>query len=118
MDTIFIKGITSEATIGVWEWERHVRQKLVVDVEFGTDFAKAAASDELADALDYQKITATVVTVCEDSSYRLLESLIAKIADTLWDTFELRWLRVTLDKGGVLKNAKSVGLVTERGNSD
>lgn len=115
MDIISIKGITCESIIGVWEWERHVRQKLVVDLELGVDFSAAAASDQLSDTVDYQKITQRVIEICEASNYQLLEALISQIADTVWDEYTLHWLRVAVDKGGVLKQAKSVALSTERG---
>ena len=115
MDIIFIKGIVCETTIGVFEWEQHVHQKLLVDIELGTQFSKAAESDDLTDALDYQKVTERVVSICEKSKCRLVEKLITTIADTLWADFDLKWLRVSLDKGSILKHAKSVGLTTERG---
>ena len=115
MDTIFIKGIECQSVIGVWEWERHVKQKLRIDVELGTDFSRAAETDALDDAVDYQKVTDTVVAVCDSTQYRLLEALITDIADRLWSEFELQWLKVTLGKGGVLPQAKSVGLSIELG---
>lgn len=116
MDIVFVKGITAEAVIGVYEWEKHVSQKLTIDVEIGTDFSAAAVSDNLRDAVDYQAVAERVVDICAQSKCLLLEKLITEIADSLWQQFDLQWLRVTLDKGGVVRSAKSVGLIVERGS--
>ncbi len=115
MDTIFIKGIRCQCIIGVYPWEQTTRQTLVLDLECATDFSAAAASDDLQDALDYQKITQRIVEFAEASQLKLIETLITQLADMVFSEFEVSWLRLTLDKGSVLKDAKQVGLITERG---
>lgn len=115
MDTIFINGIRCQCVIGVYPWEQATTQALVFNVECAADFAKAAHSDDLQDALDYQRITGRIVEYAEASRVKLIETLITQLADLLMDEFKLTWLRLTLDKGGILKQAKQVGLITERG---
>ena len=80
MDQVFLKGLECRCLIGVWAWEREVRQKLVFDVELMTDITTAAQSDDLKDALNYQRVAERVAEVAEASSYFLLEALIEEIA--------------------------------------
>jgi dihydroneopterin aldolase len=116
MDTIFIKGIRCQCTIGVYPWEQATTQTLLFDFECAADFSKAAQSDDITDALDYQKITQRIVEYAQHSRVKLIETLITQLADILMQEFKLSWLRLSLDKGAILKQAKQVGLVTERGS--
>ena len=115
MDTIFIKGIRCQCIIGVYPWEQVTTQTLVLDLECAADFSKAAQSDDLHDALDYQKITERIVEHAEASRVKLIETLITQLADILEQEFELSWFRLSLDKGAILKQAQHVGLIIERG---
>ena len=85
MDTIFIKGIRCQCIIGVYAWEQTTPQTLVFDLECATDFSAAARSDDLADALDYQKITERIVEHARGSKVKLIETLITQVADMLVD---------------------------------
>ena len=115
MDIIYINGIRCSCIIGVWPWEREVKQTLVFDLQIGTDFSTAAKSDDLADAIDYQRVTERLVEIAETSEYQLIEALICVIADQLIVEFNFSWLRLQLDKGAAVKPAKNIGLVVERG---
>ena len=75
MDTVFIKGLQATSVIGCYDWERDIRQTLVVDIELKADFTRAAQTDALADALDYAAISQRVIAVCDESRYQLLEAL-------------------------------------------
>ena len=116
MDTIYIKGIRCQCVIGVYPWEQAATQTLVLDLECAADFSKAAQSDDLNDALDYQQVTERIVQHAQESRVKLVETLISQLADMLEQEFNLSWLRLSLDKGAILKQAKHVGLVTERGS--
>lgn len=116
MDTIFINGIRCQCVIGVYPWEQVTTQTIVFNLECAANFAPAARSDALEDALDYQQVTERIVEYAQASRVQLIETLITQIADLLMEEFKLSWLRLTLDKGGVLKHAKQVGLITERGS--
>ena len=115
MDIVFVKDLRVEAVIGIFGWERQVRQQISVDLEMGTDIAKAAASDDIADTLDYKTISKRVVSMIEDSEPQLIESLIERIASTLMGEFAIPWLRVTLSKPGAVRGSKAVGVTIERG---
>ena len=88
----------------------------MLDLECAADFSKATQSDDLNDALDYQKVTERIVQHAQESRVKLIETLISELADMLEQEFNLSWLRLSLDKGAILKQAKHVGLVTERGS--
>ena len=117
MDIVFVKDLRVEAVIGIFGWERQVRQQISVDLEMGTDIAKAAASDDIADTLDYKTISKRVVSMIEDSEPQLIESLIERIASTLMGEFAIPWLRVTLSKPGAVRGSKAVGVTIESGTS-
>ena len=75
MDTVFISGLKASSVIGCYDWERDIRQTLVIDLELKADFARAAETDALADALDYAAISNRVIALCDESRFQLLEAL-------------------------------------------
>ena len=101
--------------IGVWKWEKAITQKLIIDLDLATDITKSANSDNLADTLNYKSIADRVVEFAKDNQFELIETLIEKIAQVILAEFDVPWLRIKLDKGGVVKNVKHVGIVIERG---
>ncbi|MGH8162522.1 MAG: dihydroneopterin aldolase [Gammaproteobacteria bacterium] len=117
MDRVLIEGLTLEATIGIYEWERRIRQRLVLDLELGRDIARAAASDDIADALDYKAVAKRVRALVEGSSYKLVESLAETVATVVREEFGVPWLRVAVRKPGAVTGAANVGVVIERGVS-
>lgn len=118
MDIIFLKDLKAECIIGVWDWERQLRQRLTIDLELGTDIARAAASDDLADTLNYKAVAKRVTAFVEGSEFKLIETLAERIAALLREEFDIPWCRVTLDKGGAVRGSRAVGVVIERGSRD
>ena len=116
MDTIFLTKLKVDATIGVFEWERQIRQKLCVDLEMATDAAKAAQKDQLDDALDYKRIAKYIQDFVAKSEYQLIETLAEELAKTLMQEFNIKWLRLHLNKVGAIRGAEGVGVSIERGN--
>lgn len=114
-DTVFLRGLRADAVIGVHDWERRIRQELVVDLELATDVRAAAAHDRLADALDYDAVARRVTALVEGSSFLLIESLAEAIVALLQREFGIRWLRLRLAKPGAVANAAAVGVEIERG---
>ena len=104
-----------ETVIGVYDWERRIRQPVVIDLEIGTDIARAAASDDVADALDYKSVSKRVRQFVGESSFFLVETLTERIASLVLDEFPVPWVRVKLNKVGALRGAAGVGIVVERG---
>jgi len=101
--------------IGVWKWEKAITQKLIIDLDLATDITKSASTDDLADTLNYKSIADRVVEFAKENQFELIETLIEKIAQVILQEFDVPWLRIKLDKGGVVKNVKHVGIVIERG---
>jgi len=118
LDTIFIHGIQAECVIGVWKWEKAISQTLIIDVDLAADIKVAAASDDLNDTLDYQKVADRVREYAKDNQFDLIETLIERLAEMILDEFDTSWVRVKLDKGGAVKYVKQVGIIVERGSRD
>ena len=97
-DFVSVKDLSVRAVIGVHAWERDVEQTLVVSVEMATDVRKAAASDDLADALDYSAVAETIAAVLRDGRFRLIETAAERVAGRLLADFPLSWLRLELRK--------------------
>lgn len=115
MDIIFIAALPIETVIGVHSWERECRQTLQLDLELGTDIQAAAASDCLADTVDYQLLAQTVQDFAAAQQFQLVESLAERIAALLMQRFAIPWLRLTLHKLGVPDGARAAGVRIERG---
>lgn len=115
MDKVLIRGLTLDASIGVFEWEKQVRQPLVFDLELGWDIAQAAATDDLAYALNYQAVAEYVEQLINEQHYQLLETLLDTLARRLMAEFCIPWLSIRVEKPAVVPQAKAVGLMIERG---
>ena len=115
MNIVYIRGLRAQAVIGVYEWERHIRQTLVLDLEMASDMTRAAASDQIADALDYATLSARVVAMVEASEYQLLETLADAVASMIMRDFGVPWLRLRLGKPGAVAAAEDVGVIIEVG---
>ncbi len=118
MDTVFIEQLELAAVIGVYPWEREVRQTLLLDLELGVDLGKAAGSEDLARTLDYKAITDRLTDYVGGSDFQLLETLAEELAGLLMGEFGVTWLRLRLGKPGAIPAARSVGVEIERGQRD
>jgi dihydroneopterin aldolase len=114
MDTVFITGLKATSVIGCYDWERDIRQTLVIDLELQADFSRAAATDALEDALDYAAISQRVIAVCDASRFQLLEALAGHLATLLLAEHGISRLRMTITKPGAVSEAEGVGVVIER----
>jgi 7,8-dihydroneopterin aldolase/epimerase/oxygenase len=115
MDIIFLGGLEIDTVIGIYEWERTIKQKIILDIEMGFDIRKAAASDDIAYTLDYKTISDRIVDFVEQSQYFLVETLIEEIARLLQTEFSIPWVKLTLNKKGAISRARDVGIIIERG---
>jgi len=114
LDTIFLHGLKVECVIGVWEWERRIKQTVEIDIDMAADIRSAAATDQLEDTLNYKAVAKAVIAHVENSEYQLVETLAESIANILVAEFKIPWCRVKLDKGGAVRGARAVGVVIER----
>ncbi|MGE0384452.1 MAG: dihydroneopterin aldolase [Gammaproteobacteria bacterium] len=115
MDIIYISDLRIKTVIGVFGWERQLKQTLVLDLELGTDIRKAAASDDIADTLDYKAVTRRSIAFVEESRFQLVETLAERLADLLRREFSLPWLRLRINKQGAVRGVRDVGVLIERG---
>jgi dihydroneopterin aldolase len=114
LDTVFIKDLRIETIIGVHPWERQMTQVVLLDLDLGTDVARAARDDDVADALDYEVVAKRVTAFVQEGKFQLIETLADRTAAMLIAEFGVMWLRVTVYKPGALSGAKSVGIRVER----
>ena len=115
MDIIFLRGLQIDTVIGIYDWERKIRQTVIIDLEMGTDILKAAATDDIAHTLDYKTIAKRIIAFVEASEFQLVETLAEKISNIILDEFSVPWLRLTLNKKGAISGASDVGIQIERG---
>ncbi|MCP3669773.1 MAG: dihydroneopterin aldolase [Gammaproteobacteria bacterium] len=115
MDIVFLKDLRIETVIGVYDWEREVKQTVVLDLEMGTDIAKAAASDHIDDTLDYKSVAKRLIEFVEQSEFQLVETLAERCAQLIREEFGVVWVRLILNKIGAVSNARDVGVIIERG---
>ncbi|WP_031434515.1 dihydroneopterin aldolase [Methylomarinum vadi] len=115
MDIIFLGGLEIDTVIGIYDWEREIKQTIVLDIEMAYDISKAAETDDIAHTLDYKAVTERVVEFVEQSEFFLVEKLIEEIAAMLRQEFNIPWIRIVLNKKGAITRAKDVGIIIERG---
>lgn len=113
-DIIYIKDLRVETIIGIFDWERKVKQEVSIDMEFPFDCKKAAATDSIDDTIDYKAICKGVIKFVEDSSFQLQESLAEGIAALIKEEYKVESIKLRVSKPGALRGAKDVGLVIHR----
>ncbi len=114
MDKVFIEGLEIQTVIGIYDWERKVRQPLQFDLEMGFDNRVPAASDAIADTLDYKAVSKRLIAFVSASSFGLVETLAERCAQIILAEFPVTWLRLKLSKPGAVRGARAVGVVIER----
>ena len=116
MDKVFIKGLSIQTTIGFFQWEKEIKQTLVIDIAMGWNTAKAAVNDELAKTLDYADISVAIERFANDNPVDLIETLAERLAGFLMTQYHIPWLKLSIGKPGAVHNAQTVGVEIERGN--
>jgi len=117
-DRIFLHGLTTECIIGFIDWERRVRQTVVVDLEMPVDCRQAALTDEVADTLDYKKVAKRALEFIGASEFKLVETLAHRLALVILEEFGVEWVRISLNKPGAIRNSRDVGVEIERTRAD
>ena len=114
MDKVFIEGLQIETLIGIYDWERRIRQPLVFDIEMGFDNRTPAASDAIGDTLNYKDVSKRLIEYVSASSFGLVETLAERCADIILDEFDVAQVRVKLSKPGAVRGAIAVGVIIAR----
>ena len=115
MDIVFINDLRIETIIGIYEWERRIKQTISLDVEMGTDIGKSAATDDIDETLNYKAVAKRLIAYVGESEYRLVETLAERIAEIIMGEFDVPWLRLTVHKPGAVRGSRDVGVIIERG---
>ncbi|WP_099142518.1 bifunctional dihydroneopterin aldolase/7,8-dihydroneopterin epimerase [Xenorhabdus kozodoii] len=114
MDIVFIEELTVITTVGVYDWEQTIKQKLVFDIEMGWDNKLPSSSDHVGHCLDYAKVSEAIINHVEGQCFALVERVAEEVAGILLNQFHAPWVRVKVSKPGAVAHAKSVGVVIER----
>jgi dihydroneopterin aldolase len=115
MDIIYLHDLKIECIIGIWEWERRVKQTIILDLDMAADIRRAAATDRIDDTLNYKAVAKRLIDFVGNSQFQLVETLAEKIAEILLAEFKLKWVRVRVNKKGAVRGAGDVGIIIERG---
>lgn len=116
-DKVFIDGLEIEALIGIYDWERRIRQPLLFDLELAFDNRRPAATDDIADTLDYKAVSKRLIEFVSASSFGLVETLAERCAELVLREFDVAHVRLRLSKPGAVRGARAVGVVIERTRS-
>jgi dihydroneopterin aldolase len=117
MDCVLIEALEVDTVIGVYDWERDILQRLVLDLELATDIRPAAADDDIAKTLDYAAISERIAAFASEHDFALVETFAERLAATLREEFAIAWLTLTVRKPGAVANASAVGVRITRGES-
>ena len=115
LDIVFIEDLRIDTIIGIYDWEREVKQTIALDIEMAFDNAAAAESESIDDALNYKAVAKRMIAFTEESQFQLVETLSERLVEIIMDEFEVPWCRLKLSKLGAVTGSKSVGIIIERG---
>ena len=113
-DKVFIEGLEIETLIGIYDWERRIRQTLVFDIEMAFDNRIPAASDDIALTLNYKDVSKRLIDYVGQSGFGLVETLAERCAEIVLREFKVQRLRLKLSKPGAVRGARAVGVIIER----
>jgi len=117
-DRIFLRALQTECIIGFIDWERQVKQTVILDLELPCDCASAAHTDDVASTVDYKKVSKRVLAFVGASEFKLIETLAHTLALLLIRDFDLAWVRLSINKPGAIRHSRDVGVTIERFRSD
>ena len=115
MDIIYLNDLRVDAVIGIYEWERRTRQRVILDIELGVDIREAARTDDIENTLNYKAVAKRVMAFVSKSSFQLVETLAENVAAIILSEFNVSWCRLRVNKQGAVKGVRDVGVIIERG---
>ena len=115
MDIIYLRDLRIDTVIGIYDWERKMKQTIILDLEMGTDIRKAAQSDNIEDTLNYKAVAKRLISFVSESEFELVEALAEKIAEIILTEFNVPWVKLSLNKKGAVRDVRDVGVIIERG---
>ncbi|GAV20161.1 dihydroneopterin aldolase / 7,8-dihydroneopterin epimerase [Mariprofundus micogutta] len=117
-DLVLIEGLEVRTVIGIYDWEREIRQTVRIDLEMSWDTSRAAASDNIEDTLDYKSVSKRLISFVEGSTFGLIEALAEHCANIVLDEFNVPWVRLKMSKPGAVRGSENVAVLIERGLRD
>ncbi len=118
MDIVYINELRIDTIIGIFDWEREVRQTVSLDLEMAHDISKAAQTDDIQYALDYKKVAKRLIAFVSQSEFLLVETMAEQVAKIVMEEFGVSWVSLSVSKPGALRGAKDVGIRIERGRKN
>lgn len=113
-DLIFLRDLRVQTIVGIWDWERKIRQTVSIDLKMGADIRQAASTDNIDDTLNYKLVAKRVQQFVGESEFQLVETLAEKVAGVILSEFELPWVEVSVSKPGAIRGARDVGVIIYR----
>lgn len=116
MDLVYIKNLRIETIIGIYDWEREVKQVVSMDLEMAADIKMAARTDDIGYALNYKSISKRIIKFVQEQKFKLIESMAEEVAQIVLIEFSVPWVRLRISKPGALRGSEDVGIIIERGS--
>lgn len=113
-DKVFIHELTAFATIGAFEWEQTIKQRLIFNIEMEWDFERAVAEDNVEFCLNYAEVSQKILDFVENTPFQLVETVAHKVADLIQNEFGVKELKIELHKPKAVAQATSVGVIVKR----
>jgi 7,8-dihydroneopterin aldolase/epimerase/oxygenase len=115
MDIVYIRELEIQTVIGIYDWERQIRQTVSLDLDMATDIRAAAATEDISNTLDYKAVSKRLIAFIEAAEFLLIETMAEEVAAIVLAEFPVAWLRLRLGKPGAVTGARDVGVIIERG---
>ncbi|MAJ87308.1 MAG: dihydroneopterin aldolase [Cellvibrionales bacterium TMED148] len=116
MDLVYIKNLRIETVIGIYDWEREIKQVVSMDLEMAADISMAAQTDDIEHALNYKLISKRIIKFVQEQNFKLIEAMAEEVAQIVIAEFSVPWIRLRLSKPGALRGSEDVGIIIERGS--
>ncbi|MBK4775745.1 dihydroneopterin aldolase [Candidatus Pantoea edessiphila] len=115
MDIIFIEELVIYTTIGIYDWEKKTKQKLIIDIEMMWDSWSLSKQEDLNICLNYSDVSEAIVTFLANNHFLLVERVAEEIANLLMKRFRSPGVYVKVGKPSAIAQAKQVGVKIKRG---
>ncbi len=115
MDRIFIRNLTVDTIIGIYDFERVTPQRVVLDLEMSADIAHAASTEDIESTLNYKTLSETLTQFLQKSQFQLIETMAERVTEIVRQDFGVSWVKLTLHKPDALPGDTDVGVIIERG---
>jgi len=115
LDIVFIEDLRIDTIIGIYDWEREVKQTVALDIEMAADNRIPASTENIEDALNYKAVAKRLIAFTGDSQFQLVETLAERLVEIIMSEFGVPWVKLRLRKLGAVTGSRSVGVIIERG---